>query len=501
MVQHPTSDPSLPSYVHPSLRCILDELECIHDCWGNLKDVAEKYVWQEEKEPPKAYQKRLNRTKFDNRFKPAIRGHAGLLSEFTFNNVPASIEASLDDIDLQGTNADTFFITLDEIALRDGGVGVLVESPKEEVDADGVPLIGTMADLLTANIRPYLVRVDRRNIINWRYTIISGKPFIYLLIIRECHEVSDGNYGTINKTFYRVLEPGRFTVYELVEAKNKSGWTPVVVDEGTTALSEIPFAWYSLSSNTPFDKELPFSQLAELNIEHHCRRSSLHECLHKLHLPVPVRKGYATRASNKPGSFSLPPLEIGPNSVVDIPNDGDFFFAEPTGNGVKPGQEEIAKLEAAMDRLSLSFLTGGEGSQRTATEIVMDSAQVQATLKTLSSRKESAIQSIFSLWCQYTGEDPTLTATVNQSMLQVPATPQDVQVILDAMGTKIPNEIGLRMLQAKRWLPPDADIDQMVRLLEGDVANERMIALSAQASIDAEANRLAQIQNGAGVNG
>ena len=64
------------------------------------------------------------------------------------------------------------------------------------------------------------------------------------------------------------------------------------------------------------------------------------------------------------------------------------------------------------------------------------------------------------------------------------------------MGTKIPNEIGLRMLQAKRWLPPDADIDQMVRLLEGGMANERMIALSAQASIDAEANRLAQIQNG-----
>lgn len=480
----PTNDPSLPSYLHPLYLEVEEELELVWDCWHHLKDRHRNYLPREPKEPEQAYRNRLKRTKFDNRFLPAIRGHAGLLSDFVLSaEVPESIQNAIKDIDQQGTSLVSFLENLDEMVLRDGGCAVLVEAPTPPTDEDGNPLVTTGAEEAQFDLRPYLVAIDRRDILSWRWEYRNSKPFLKQVTIRETHLVDAGDFGCRSITLYRVLRPGTWELWEMADRQGQ--WVKLLRDRGETGIEIIPLVWYCVSGNKPFQGLPPFLNLAELNIEHFQKRSSLNEVQHKCNLPVPVRKGMIrTHDLNSP----LPPLTIGPNSVVDVPVDGDFFFREPSGSAIAATQADISKLEASMDRVSLAFLNGGEG-QKTATEVVLDTAQTQATLDGMIERKRSAVEQIFDLWRQYTGEPTGGSIELNAKILQVPPDPQKVQTILNAMSTKISPILGLQMLLAIGWLPPDTDIEAEERWLADQVAQAQ-----AEATRMEEA-RNAQLQN------
>lgn len=484
-----TKDPTLPSFLHPTYLDAKEELQTVWDVWRELKGCKPNYLPKEEAEPPAAYKNRIARTKFDSRFKPALKGHAGLLSQFLLSDdVAPSIVAARDDIDLQGSSIESFLTDQDEAVLRDGGVGILVEHPPQPTDEDGISLIQSAADEQNYGLRPYLVAVDRRNILNWNITYKQGKPFVKRLTIRENRLVEVGDFGVEAKTYYRVLTPGKFDVYELVQSQGK--YQKVLVPElsGSTGLEIVPFVWYSVSDSKWFESQPPFLNLAELNIEHYQKRSGLNEVMHKCNLPVPVRKGVKAPPQVAGQPPPMPRLILGPNSVVDVPMDGDFSFAEPKGTAIETTQADIEKLEDSMDRMSLAFLTGGE-AEKTATEVVMDSAQTQCSLKNMARRKESTVQRIFALWVLYTGEAKGGSINVNESILQVPANFQEIQVILDAMGVKISNKLGLQMLLERKWLPSDADLDEELKLLDG---GDRQATLTTPEAIAAEAARQAQ---------
>jgi len=166
-----TKDPSIPSFLHPLYLDAQAELQLVWDVWQELKDCNAGYLPREESEPPAAYKSRVARTQFDSRFKPALKGHAGLLSEFVLSDdVAPSIAAARDNIDLRGSSIESFLSDQDETVLRDGGVGILVECPPEPTDENGTPLIQSAADQQDFGLRPYLCAVDRRNLLNWSIT-------------------------------------------------------------------------------------------------------------------------------------------------------------------------------------------------------------------------------------------------------------------------------------------------------------------------------------------
>lgn len=485
----PTNDPNLPSFLEAEYLETQPDLQLVWDCWNDLKDRQKSYLPQEDSEPARAYNNRVGRTRFDNRYEPAIKGHAGLLSDFTLNqDVAPSLEAAKENIDQQGNDIITFFTQLDEIVLRDGGAAILVEHPPKPVDEEGNSLIQSAADQQEYGLRPYLVAIDRRNILNWDVVVINGKPRINRVTIRETHKVSEGAFGSKQTVRYRVLRPGRYDVYEIVQGQGKWSVQRIAELSGTTDLEVVPLVWYSVTATDKvFEAKVPFLNLAGLNIEHFQKRSSLNEVLHKCNMPVPVRQGYVTKqASDKP----MPKLVIGPNSVVDVPVDGKFYFAEPTGNAIAATQGDILKLEGSMDRVSLAFLTGGEAA-KTATEVVMDSSQTQCTLKGMARRKESVVQQIFALWVKYTGEQEGGGIKVNESVLQAPANPQEVQTILDSMGVRISNRLGLMMLLQRKWLPPNTDIEVELNQIDG-IDQQRQEGLATAAAIAAEAARHSQ---------
>ena len=481
--QPPTDDPNLPSFLEQEYLDVADDLELVLDCWNSLKKRLGLYLAQEEYEPTRAYTNRLGRTRFDNRFKPTITGHAGLLSDFQLtDDAPATLTKAAENIDLQGNDIVTFWQQLDELVLRDGGVGILVDYPTED---DSIESNG---DLLKSGRRPYLIAVDRRNILNWNVDIIAGVPTIKRVTIREFRKVRDGLFGSKLETRYRVLEPGAYYVYTMEEGD--SGWIKTLVEEGETALPDsVPLTWYTITGGELFSGKPAFLNLAGLNIEHLQKRSSLNEVLWKCNMPVPVRRGLVKSAADILKGL-IPKLVIGPNSVIDVPTDGDFHFAEPRGTAIEATQTDILKLEGAMDRESLAFLSGGD-AEKTATEIIVDSAQTSCSLKGMARRKESAFQQVATCWGLYTKEKPPTAGAgikVADNVLIAPATAQDAQLILDSMGVKISNNLGLKMLLERKWLPPDTDLKAELRLTEqladeqAELMNEQQIQKEAAQS-------------------
>ena len=84
-------------------------------------------------------------------------------------------------------------------------------------------------------------------------------------------------------------------------------------------------------------------------------------------------------------------------------------------------QAEITHVEQLMDRSSLAFMYGSE-TTKTATEAVLQGAQIQAQVKTLIENKESMFDMVVKLWAAYTGEKtkPESGIEVSDNLIQRP---------------------------------------------------------------------------------
>lgn len=452
---HPSNIPSLPSFLAPEYLAASEENQTVLDVWNDLKDCVSFYLPQEHKEPSQAYRNRLKRCQFDNRFEPAIKGLSGLLSCFNFNeDVAASIVSASENIDNLGNNLYIFFREADQTAIRDGWCGVLVDFPPGDI------AIESQADFIQSQRRPYLVLIDRRDILNWRHNYIDGAPTLTQVTIRERRILPEGEFGSKEEIFYRVLTPGLYRVFQIVESKNRE-FTLVLIEEGETSLDFVPLVYYSVSKSDLFSAKPPLINLAKLNIEHFQKRSQLNEVLRKCNLPVPVRKGLITNLNDLKNA---PPLVIGPNNALDIPVNGDFYFAEPSGVAVTSTEANIEKLEIAMDRLSLAFLTGGE-SEKTATEVLLNAAQTSASLKGMAEQKQSNIQRIFEYWTAYTGEQNGGTINLDESILQAPISPEATNRLTELAQTGfISHETLLLELKQGKILSRDFDVQRELKL-------------------------------------
>jgi hypothetical protein len=440
--------PQLPTWKHPALRDVEADLDLLLDCWVGLRGKEAEYLPKEQKEPDQAYKSRLQRATYVPSFRKAVEAMAGILSQFSLIDLPASMEDELDDIDQLGDNITAFLAMADGLAMRDGGCAVMVEMPQQT-------LIQSEADRIALGRNPYLILIERGNILNWKTETIGGQERLMQATIVEWRQVDSGDFGFSVEPFFRVLTPGAFQVYAV--QKGTGGRSKLVmVEEGITSIQEVPLVWYAPQPQRWGEGALPFRELALLTLQHYRSRSDLSELLHRCALPVPVRRGALLMDGQTP-----PPLVIGPNSVVDVPVDGDFSFAEPSGSSLQQQQEHLKHIEQLINAETLSFMVGQEAM--TATQARLQAGQVQSGLALAGMQKASLFEQIQMLWCEYTGEEPTGSFQIASQALQAKLEPQEVQQIKTlADGGYISKSTTLELLQRGGILPNDFDIEQEV---------------------------------------
>lgn len=417
--EHPGTDPKLPSFRHPILKEQAHDLERAFDAWYCLRgeETKRKYLPQEAAEPPNAYTGRLGRAVFSDFFRSGIEAFAGVLSRSDLIDPPASFEKAQDNVDLEGNSLQAFWLTVDALCLRDGAVPILVEMP------DGQPTDGATEAAMKR--RPYLVSRTRSTCLNWRTAIVDSVEVVVRCTFLEWAEIDDpdGDFGVKYEERYRVIEPGKWTLFKLI--KRADGTLALdVVDEGQyldakqQPLTICPVVWYPAEKAGFGRGGMPLRQVVEHCIEHFQMRSDLREKTHKCAMPVPVRKGAPPPMPGQPPA----PLVIGPNTAIDVDKDGDFSFAEPSATSLAEQRSQIEAVEVLINQQLLGFLSGDSKQTKTATQAQLEGGRTQVSIKAMGERKRSVMQSILAIWCLYTGEELAVGAglTMDENAYDAP---------------------------------------------------------------------------------
>lgn len=472
----PSNNPKLVSYCRPELQAIRPQLKRAQDCWDLLprdgdsieRSVRAAYLPQERGEPLDAYSGRLGRSSYPSTYRDSIRSFAGLLSRFQLTDSPSTLDAAQNDVDMRGSSLRRFLTEVDQYVLRDGAAAVMVEMPPQDLN------ITSRIEEIRSGRRPYVVLLKRDQVINWRSHLDAGREILDLVVVRLEEEVADGDYGSKTEEVFMVMVPGAWR--KVVLNVQKSGqYTEEIVEEGTTSLSEIPIAWVGSSSNSIGCSDVAMDSLAQLSIEHMQLRSDLAELIHKCALPAGVRIGDSLLPDGSPK-----PLTIGPNSVLDLPEGGEFKWAEIGGGSLQRHQEEVLHVEKLMKEASLSFLWG-DGGSRTATEAALASSQVSSQIRAMIEGKMSAIRQVLHYWTQYTNEQLTEEAgiSMNDSLVARPMEANDVaQLVSLNTNQLISHQTTLEELQRGGILDPDMSIEEEL---------ERIAEEKAQAMEEAQA--------------
>jgi hypothetical protein len=464
-IAHPTKDTSLVSYHRPELLALLPHLEVAHDCWVGLngpgvgdEELKRKYLRKEPGEPAMAYEDRLHRATYTPTYRDAIRGYAGLLGRFELIDVPPSMEENQDNVDLNGSSVQAFFGRCDERVLRDGGVFVLVDMlPSEGPD--------NFLDQQRDGRVPYLLMVDRADVINWHVERVHGRQRVTRATVRQYRPIQvPGSYGSVIEPVYHVLEPGSVRTYQV--KKGQEGWRNILIEEVRTSIPFVPLVWYGATSTNFGVSEMPMQGLAAMSLQHFQLRSDLTELLHKCAMPVPVRKGAVGGVNG-----AMPPLVLGPNTAVDLDVEGDFKFVEPHGQSLTQHQSEIRHLEELMDRSSLNFLYGAE--VKTATEASLRAAQVASQVSGMVRTKVSSFDTIMRLWALYAGEETTINPesglAMNDSLINKPVDSSGIAQMVNLYREKlISRHTILEELRRGGVLDPDLRIDTEIERIEED---------------------------------
>ena len=453
-VTHPVNDESLVSYHRPELLALLPGLDLALDCW-NLLDTngrgseKGKYLHKEVGEPKSAYEERLHRSTYTPIFRDSIRAYAGLLSRFQMVDVPPSMQSAEQNIDMQGSSVHSFWNSCDELAIRDGGVFIMVDMPPSDGETNYL-------DEMRNNRTPYKIQIERRDVINWSVEYIRGCEFIRHVTVRQLRSrPAEKGYGSIIEPVYLVMRPGSVETVRLEKRDNR--WLQFSEGVIQTSLPVVPIRWYGASSPRFAQGDLPMNGLAELSIQHYQMRSDLQELLHKCAMPVPVRKGAPIGTNGRPA-----PLVIGPNTAVDLQDNGDFQFAEPTGRSLERHQAEITHVEALMDRSGLNFLYGA--NIKTATEASLRASQISSQVSSLIRNKVSTFAGVMRLWAAYACELAAFTResgiAINDSLINRPIDPSGIAQMVNLYNAGILSKrTVLDELARGQILDPDLKID------------------------------------------
>ena len=248
------------------------------------------------------------------------------------------------------------------------------------------------------------------------------------------------------------MEGGEWELLEITGKGGKEGFKVSVVDKGqfigagNRLLDYPPVCWYSPTGDSFGEGDIPLLSLANLSLDWFRTYSSLKELLNKCALPVTWLRD-AGRDRNAP-------LILGPNSWVHlIAEDSAIGFAEPSGSSLEQHLKHMEGIENMINKSTLAFMGEGAGG-RTATEALLDSAQLQATITSSAESMSSAFETIFNLWGQFTGEPIEEGAgldmlqgltdkPVDDSLLQLAGTLYDKGLLMRETVTNLAQKRGM----------------------------------------------------------
>lgn len=375
------------------------------------------------------------------------------------DDIPAPVSDLFEDVDLLGSNLDTFCRNWFREALAKGFCHVLVDFP---MLSDSAGAVRTLEDDRRQAARPYLLRIAPEAVIFAEMTVVNGKEMLTHVRIRE-QETSRVGFAEVTIDRIRVLEPGSVAIYENKKAKpqDKDMW--VQVDGWATSLDFIPLVTFYTRRDGFMMSKPPLQDLAYLNVRHWQSSSDQANILTVTRFPMLACSGVSDEDNI---------VKVGPNQILmTTDNQGKFYYVEHTGAAIKAGAEDIATLEAQMASYGAEFLKA-QPDRNTATARALDSAEALSPLQAMVVQFQDSVSTALDFlgkWLKLTDKPGHVEIDTGFNLDQV--TQWEIQTLALARASRdISRDAFLTELKRRRILGQDYNIEEDEEELQEEMA-------------------------------
>jgi len=326
------------------------QVKLINDIYGGV-DSTVQYLFQFPQEIQETFQKRQERATLRNFVKRAVQAFTGMIfrKPLEITNYGLRTTKLFQKIDTNQT-IENFTKDVTSALTKDGVTYILADAPQK----------GTGGN-------PYLMHINRGQVINWRKNEF-GK--FTMVVIEEVISLPYGDFGTEYVKQWRVykLIDNQVIIFiyreDNTKSSNKMGSGKYYIEDTIeTEFTEIPI------TELVVDKTPILYDIAKLNVKHFNRLSHKDRYLTMAALPIPVIWG-ADVDDQGVSSTAKPALVIGVDEafIFSSKDEGDFQWRELSGDSIDQLEKD---LNSIVEDITTGILRAAETAnavQKTATE-------------------------------------------------------------------------------------------------------------------------------------
>jgi hypothetical protein len=468
------ADVTTPSTDHRDMAGWLRKIADVRGGEETIKAAGVEYLPKWKKEPNDVYERRKAGTPWWPGFEDALINIAGkpfatpltVTSDDQSKNIlDQRISDVIADVNGSGDALHTFARDIFLNGIANGLAGILVDFPKKDPNAK------TLADEKRLGLRPYWAPVHARDILACYYEMIGGKQFVRHMRIRERRTQQDG-YGEKTVEQIRVLEPGRFELWQVV-----SDAAPEKIDEGETSLSYVPFVpFYTGQRFGNFAAKPPLLELANKNIHIYQKLSRKEQTLTLAGFPMLKVRGLDPElVPQTEDSYGrkIPEIEVGPGVVLAFPREsegslGDADYISPQADVLTEIREDLEADIREFQRLAKQPMQPGSGNI-TATANALDASKSNSAIATWALGLKDCLDQALVFTADWMGLKPSASVNVPTDFTADIRPDTDAKDLLSAraMGF-ISQETFLSEWKRRNMLAPDLDVAGEMHRIETD---------------------------------
>ena len=415
-LQGGTRQPDNPGQRDPQILAMMTSWERVSMALADstlLKNSGTRFIPQLPGEDKDGYQARISKFVhvpwFEELTELAV--HKLFRKTLNFHTEDEVLKEWTEDVDGSGTDLEAFWKLVTKIAIQYGHCHVLTD-----MSTDVVPR--TLKEQAELAIKPNLFVIKPQQVVGFRTKRVAGRERLTQFRYLEVAQKEDGRYGSIWVDRVRVLEPGKFELWEKPQG-GPDDWT--LIEEGTYDLDEIPISTVYGRREGVLISAPPLLEVANLNLLYDLALCDHSHQMSVAATPILVLKGFDEHQ---------PDLTVSVNRALAMPPEGDVNYVQ-TDSASFAAQENYLKFLA--DRMNQTAIVGFK-EQKNAAEAAaakrLDHSDEDSALSTIATSIETAVKQAVDWALQYMGSTAEYDLSIPDNLSDEMLDPQQIAQLL-----------------------------------------------------------------------
>lgn len=367
------------------------------------------------------YLARLHRAGFYNATWRTIAGFVGMLFRRPATlDVPKEAKALLEDVTMSGISFEAFAKACAYEDLTVSRLGVLVDYPRQQTNADGTAL--SLAQAETLGLRPIMVQYRAEQIIDWHYSYVSNKYTLTQVRLREEEAVQTSEFETEFEERIKVLDliDGAYRIRIFDENEEQVGDDVYPLMNGKK-LTAIPFFFIGPDSTDATLEDPVLIDLVDLNIKHFQVTADYEHGCHMTGLPTPVVSGYQAGV-DRDGNPVEAKFYIGSTTAWVFPDaNTKAEFLEFKGTGLTSLEKNLDRKEAQMASIGARMLAPEKTGVEAAATLAMRHSGEHSILAAIAIAVSEGLQKALAVFCEWAGAKGEVKYQINRDFIPIVA--------------------------------------------------------------------------------